>query len=153
MLIRGDCESLVLVDGRRIDLPPRWGLVWDETGRLIDRCTIVITQYEVRATGVRKSVHAMGKVFEDYFGQGAELIEGSVDLPDGPWQRESDVARILYKRYGKRTGSWLTRFKRRGRWGHSFDPPAPLYRQANGDAFRLVLPRECVIDERGFVWP
>lgn len=143
LLVRGDLVKLKLQGGEIVELPDDFGLIHDPVGGVCDRCVIYITAYALNGNPVVSMPHELESIARAYFGNHGKLVDGSVELPDGPWQPVGEVVRIYYARYGNQKGLYY----------HAFKRPVALHKQSRGPAYKLVLPDGCVVDSHGFVWP
>jgi hypothetical protein len=85
------------------------------------------------------------RICEAYFGHGAQVLEGTVEIPGGPWNDLGRITHIYYARYGKEDGLFHHPIKR--------DAPPALLQQNRRGCYRLSLPGGCLVDSHGFVWP
>lgn len=125
-----------------IRLPPAYVLVNDAAGRLLDRCEIYIVRWRNNKRREVSDIHRADlAAAQDYFGSGASIRNGFVDIPKGPWKRVVRVRYIRYERFG---------FDKP--FEHRYDPAVDLF-STQPLAWRIPLPEGCVIDSRGFVRP
>lgn len=159
MLVRGDRVSFVSVEREKqtgaheldekrmpsdIVIPAGYVLVGDTTGAVFDRCNFYVVKWHDggQRVGTAKGNEALQHA-QEYFGDGATLRSGAVDIPKGPWQRVAKVKYIRYRRVGEHAGSYE----------HTYEIPVDLQYCKSPLAWRIPLPQGCVVDERGFVWP
>lgn len=90
-----------------------------------------------------------------FYGNAAKIDEGTIDLPDGDWQRVCLVDQIGYERLGSKHGPYEI-----GLYKHEYKDDGgnpvgvPLYEcKGRTRAWRIRLPGDCIADERGFVKP
>jgi hypothetical protein len=143
VMVRGDCSHLDLEDGRTLHLPDGWGLLHDTIGRCTHRCDIFIVPYRCGRRRVDRGSDGVVKTATEYFGRAEELYEGTVEMPPGPWEPVGRVVTIYYDREGDQGGYYY----------HPFAEPVPLFEQRHGRAYKLALPRGCIVNRRGFVKP
>lgn len=158
LLVRGDRVSFVSTEQvsrigeAKLDpvrmpsdvrLPAGYVLVNDATGRLLDKCDIYVVKWRNSRRRESTDVHPNDlAAAEEYFGSGAPIRGGFVDIPRGPWKRVARVRYIRYERFG-----FDTPFE------HRYDVPVDLFYSARPLAWRVPLPEGCVINARGFVRP
>lgn len=151
---------IVLSSKREISPPMRAGMLYDHTGTDWPRCSLLIA-------GFRGDTHDPDKrelsSARDYFGRDADIGAGTVDLPTtrlSSWRRVGEASEIFYGRAGtKAPGYFRHRFhKPRGLWkvifffkGRAGKDPVVVYKL--GRAYRLELPKGCMIDDRGIAVP
>jgi hypothetical protein len=148
LLIRGNVVSCDLADGRTVDFPESWGLVHDITGQCLDKCEIFICPYTARNPIRHRLPSEVHEAAVEYFGEGEMLLEGTVELPTGPWERVGVITRVYYSRYGELSSPYQ----------HPFKKGAVLHKQKRAHAgrqkaYRISLPSDCVITAHGFVDP
>jgi hypothetical protein len=127
-----------------IELPGNYVLVHDTAGELLNRCDFYIVRW-YSDSGHFDHNRSSQKAVRDakaYFGSGASIRVGSVDIPDGPWKRETKVKCIRYRRHG-----YDKLFE------HTYEVPVHLFTTDKPLAWRVSLPDSCIVDERGFVRP
>lgn len=146
LMIRGDIVSFELDSGRTVRLKKNFGMVYDPTGRIINRCDVYLCQYTIDIDSTPKMTTNMRKVSHEYFGSDARLVRAFVELPKGPWNRLGVVETIHYARYGKHEGPWYHPFE-------DTDPQVELHKSSCCNAYRLQIPDGCIINAHGFVWP
>lgn len=160
LLVRGDKISFVsseqvertgvhsLDDSKMpsdIVLPDDYVLVQDPTGRHLSKCDFYVVRWQNVAPNSGKLSGKVKEIALDYFGDGAKIKRGSVELPeiDCQWNSVAEIAFIRYRRAGELEGLYE----------HPYNPRVHLYETDAPLAWRLPLPTGCVVDERGFVWP
>ena len=147
-LVRGDLVKFDLVGGAKQDIPDSWGLIHDPLGAVMSPCDIRIGPYRSNGKKAQIDDPVMARVARAYFGHGMDIYGGSVDIPDGKWQRVGRVEVVYYARYGQGRFNGLFR--------HQIKMQAPavhLMKLQGGNGFRLEFPQGCIIDSHGFVWP
>lgn len=159
ILIRGDQVSFVSVEQAKrtgvhklndrkmpsdIVLPSNFVIAQDPTGKLLNACDVyVLRWHNSRSRGVSNAHPELRKHAADYFGRGAPVQFGNVDIPETPWQRVAKVQFIRYRRPGNL----------KGMYEHEYTPAVWLYDSQKPLAWRLPLPEGCVITAHGFVKP
>lgn len=127
-----------------IRLPPSYVLVHDTVGALLSKCDLYVVRW--RRSGSKEMSKDILDDAREYFVNGSNqqlpLSYGSVEIPEGPWHRESRVALIRYRRPG-----FAKPFE------HAYEPNVDVYYSERPLAWRLPLPAGCVVDSHGFVWP
>lgn len=158
LLVRGDMISFVSTEQVErtgvhslddtnmpsdIVLPEDYVLVQDPTGKYLSKCDFYVVRWHSDGP---KGSNLSGKLRDiayDYFGDGARIKRGSVELPEGNWSAVTEIAFIRYRRAGELSGNYE----------HPYNPRVQLYETESPLAWRLPLPTGCVVDARGFVWP
>lgn len=158
LLLRGDRVSFVSVeqekrtgahplDDKRMPsdlvVPPGFVLASDPSGEIFDRCNFYVVRFRKGQKLVSHGGTEATTFAREYYGEGARLVYGAVDIPKGRWHRVAKVKYIRYRRMGKYAGSYE----------HTYEIPVDLEYSSQPLAFRIPLPEGCVVDERGFVWP
>lgn len=157
LLVRGDQISFVSSEQARkvgvhplndkqmpsdVVLPKNFVLVHDTSGTLFDACEMFIVKW----LGGRKSISNVYeddiKIAQEYFGSGTNIGVGSVEVPQGPWKKIAKMRFIRYQRHGYAKG-----------FEHEYSPAVFLYSTQRPLAWKLKLPKGCIVDERGFVRP
>ena len=153
LIVKGYNVSFDMIDGRQIDAPASYGMIHDPTGRQWKSTSLLVAPYE-------KGEEAEGdRHTRDYFGASHLTRMGDIRLPPkslADWRSEGDVDWIWYHRQGRKHIT-PTRSKK-----HKFNKTslasllkgkgrARLYSR-NG-CYRLELPRNAIVDDRGLVWP
>jgi len=143
IMVRGDMVAFEMEDGSTLEFKKGVGLIHDVAGMCMDRCDIRVGKCNTGRRKVQRLDARVEAAARNYFGNDAELRDGTVEVPQGPWKYVGRVTRIYYRRYGQLKGLYQ----------HPFEQPIPLYESVQGDGYRLRLPKRCVVDEHGFVWP
>lgn len=146
LMVRGDLTSFDLKDGQKIELPDDFGMVHDPVGITLDRCTVYLCKCKYlwnKSVTIHKSIEQDAY---DYFGDGVDLVNATVAIPEGPWHFLGVVETIHYERYGKHPGPWYHPFS--DRWDG-----VELYKSECMVAYMLQLPDGCIITEHGYVKP
>ncbi len=149
MLLRGNKVLLVEDDDvGQIVFPDECWLLQDKTGRRFRKCDILIVYCDETGQSVSESLPQDRDEAENYWGKHTRFRMYHPHIPDGPWKFVANVVRIGY---------------RRGRKGMHLHPgpneaplrdPVKLYESTGRTkGWRLRLPSDCVVDDRGFVYP
>jgi hypothetical protein len=156
LLVRGDIVSCEMADGSTVEFPKSWGLVHDTGGGCVHECEIFVCPYTVQGNLHGEVPEEVHNAATDYWGEGYKLLQGFVELPNGPWDRVGRIVRVYYDRYGELASPYQHPFKQ------DVKDAAILYRQRRAQkygrsgshkAYRISLPDGCVINAHGFVWP
>lgn len=127
-----------------IVLPTGYVLVHDTVGALLSKCDLYVVRW--RSGGSKEIPNDILEDAHKYFIDGKNrqlpLSYGSVEIPGGPWDLETKVALIRYRRPG---------FSRP--FEHAYDPAVEVHYCERPLAWRLPLPSGCIVDSHGFVWP
>jgi len=157
LLVRGDQISFVSVEQVKqvgvhplddtkmpadITLPQGFVLVHDANGAIFNRCDMFIVKWHKGRSSLSNVHDNDVKVAQEYFGGGARLSVGSVEVPTGKWSRIGKIRFIRYRRHGYAKG-----------FEHEYSPPVFLYSTNKPLAWKLSLPSGCIVDARGFVRP
>jgi hypothetical protein len=134
-LVKGRKISFEMADGPDINLPVSFGMIHNP--KQTTKCRVYFGPYEKTPEQVAQLPH----IATLYFGSDYNGRVGYVDIPEGKWTAVGDVTRIYYERPGEHADYYQ----------HPFDEPVPLSR--NRQWHRIVLPKGCVVNERGFVQP
>lgn len=127
-----------------IVIPTDFVLVHDTKAALLNRCELYLLRWRKGGAGDTSLIHPDDvQAAHDYFGSGYQLQHGSVELPDGKWERVAKVAFIRYTRQGQHAA----------KYEHEFEPPAWIYDCTRPLSWKLKLPNGCIVDDRGFVRP
>lgn len=158
LLVRGDMISFVSVEQSRrvgcakgncpmklddeampsdITLPKTFVLVHDTEGVVLGKCDFYVVRWRPG-----RAPNAVPAAAQKYFGEGAQIQGGSVEVPAGPWKRVCRVRFIRYRRHGYEKG-----------FEHEYDVPVWLFSCAKPLAWKIELPTGCVVTERGFIRP
>ncbi len=146
MLLRGNRVVLIADDDEsQYTIPESYWLVWDSTGKRMRRCDVFILRCSrIGAKGVEFDPRDVSEA-EDYWGSRDQWAPYRFTLPRGPWKKVGRIARIGYRR--GRTGNWM----HPGPDLPPLDKPVTLYEGPDG--WRLRMPGDCVLDDRGFIYP
>lgn len=145
------------LEGKRM-VSPRGSMIHDPSGRAWPKCSLLI------APGGRGSRAAKPEEYEgapkNFLGRQhrAKIRELEFPAASGEWTVVGQVTRIDYVRGGT---------KAPGGFQHSVNKPrgvykivhllkggkAPVTLRKNGRFYRLDLPRGCIVDDRGIVYP
>lgn len=147
--------------GKTVVAPPDAGLLHDESGAYWPRCSLLVANFERGSEETDEG--------KNYFGRGAGVKRGSVELPPkdiSAWQKLGEIKTIFYDRAGtKAPGYFKHQFnKPRGLYklvflvkGKAGKQPAVLYtlfsRRLGQSFYRVELPSGCIVDDRGIVLP
>src|SRR5262245_41136563 len=82
-------------------LPPDYVMVNDAAGRLLSKCDIYVVKWRNAGRRETSEIHRSDlSAARDYFGSGAQIRSGFIEVPRGPWRRVGRVRLIRYMRYG-----------------------------------------------------
>lgn len=137
ILVKAGDVVLYFEDGDTLVLPPSYGMIHDESGEELDRCSLFLGPFE--DAGV--FTEDLPPVAVDYFGSDYKARIATFDVPDGTWDSVGQVREILYFRPGAYEDDWR----------HEFSQSVDL--QRSGDWYRLALPSDCKVNWRGIVKP
>jgi len=140
IVIKGSRVVFILSDGRKVRLPPSYGIIHDPEGTSFSKCEVFFGPY--RKT--RRVAESPSRKARQYFGPKYTPKEAIVDVPKGPWKSVGEVVEILYERT---KGSQYA-----GKYFHPFKSFAPELSKS-GRHYRLALRNGCIVDDRGFVFP
>lgn len=118
----------------------------DPTGEFLRPCDFYIAKFLPETIPVHDAYEDSESytAAERYFGGATRILKGSLELPDGAWQRVGLFDEIGYRRRGDRKGLYQ----------HNYAESVPLYEcKGRVRAWRIRLPVDCITDERGFVRP
>jgi hypothetical protein len=148
LLVKGDHVGLEMDGAGQISLPPDWGMVHDPLGAFCDPYDVFLLPYAIHTHSVRIRNARLVHLAAAYFGHGTPLENGSVVIPQGPWQPVGRVRQIFYRRYGNLAARYYHPFRQNA-------PPVMLDRCVEGQTARYVLrlPPGSILDSHGFVWP
>lgn len=145
IVIMGDEVGFTLANGEELTLPDRVVIARDVEGRILPRNEVFFLPLVNHATGVRVGKQAQ-ETARRWYGSSEGLEPYAIDLPSASprsWKTEGSVAQIRYRRLGHLADQYE----------HPFKPLVQLLRAERGGAWRIVLPEDFIIDERGFVYP
>jgi hypothetical protein len=154
-MIKGDTVRFDLDTGKKVVAPKNFGMIHDPTGIALDPCVVYVCscKYDMKSS-VR--VHrSIDNYVADYFGDEADLINATVEIPDGPWQFMGVVKTIHYERYGHLPdiegipGRWYHPFED----SSDFDEEVQLFKSSCCGAFMLQMPEGCIVTAHGYVKP
>jgi hypothetical protein len=140
IVIKGSRVVFILQNGRKVRLPPSYGIIHDPEGKVLPRCEVFFGPY-VKS---KRIASAPSKKARKYFGSKYSPKEATVDVPDGPWNSIGEVVEILYERT---KGSQYA-----GKYFHPFKEFSPELSKSKR-YYRLALRNGCIVDDRGFVFP
>jgi len=157
MLVCMGRNVVIDLDSESIELPERWGMLYDPSGEFWPKRSILFAQFE---QGTDADGSDVGK---RYFGRWVEVRRGRVTLPPrNPemWKRIGQVRQVYYERAGKNAGYFRHRFNDPRGWVRLVaffkkdvaETPPVLFRCA-GEALKLELSTGCIVDDRGIVLP
>ena len=118
-------------------LPKDHVLVFDPSGRSLDKCTIAVGP----ARFTEKPISNFSKFDLGWYGEDYERRLAHVDVPEDHWHSFDRVDEITYFRYGKHEGDFT----------HPFSEPQALLK--SGRWYMLALSSDCVITGRGIEKP
>ena len=136
ILVKGGDVVLFLDDEETFVLPRSYGMIHDESGQELDRCSLFLGPF-VDAGPFEGEIP---KVALHYFGHDYKPRIAEFDVPGGQWESSGQVREILYYRPGAYEDDWR----------HAFSQAVPLLR--SGEWYRLQLPKGKV-NWRGIVKP
>lgn len=164
LLATGTRVHIDLDDGRRIHGVPGSASLHDRTGRAWPKCSVLIMVFP--RSGARLATEEeMTGAPRQYLGRTYRgKVSEPIDLPPkalGAWERVGTVSRvkgdkgeIWYSRGGtKHPGRYRHEFNKGGKLVGFFKGEGTVVLYQRGRALRLQLPRGCMLDDRGFVWP
>lgn len=158
LVAKGHSCLFELEDGR--DIKTAGGMLHDPTGKAWPKHSVLVGRF--RGNLRRAQGSEVSRAARSYLGDDHRVSIGNINTPPKPlagWQRYGKVERIYYTRTGSK---FVTRTDGRRRFQHGFGEwhlvnlfrgrgSATLYRRDR--YWRLELPRNAVLDERGFVFP
>jgi hypothetical protein len=134
------------IDDVGMSFPEEFVVAHDPTGEYLRPCDFYIARFRPTPVPVDGAYEERESqtLAERFYGERSRISKGSLELPDGEWQRVGLIDEIGYRRRGDR----------RGRYQHTYAESVTLYEcKGRVRAWRLRLPVSCVADERGFVSP
>lgn len=144
ILVKGDEVELVSTKAEKaVYAPERYVMCQDTGGQYLPRCNFYVLPYrfsECIDCTYDKDLLADAR---KYYGDSAKLEKGLIAIPRGPWHRLGHIDAIRYRRRGYLKGSYE----------HVFVGDVRVDECKSPHAFRIVLPKACVANERGFVKP
>lgn len=130
---------------------PGFVLVHDTESTIFPRCDVFIVRFRPRRGSPELFMNPDAlKTARDYFGDTARIQGGSVDVPQGPWERVAAIKFIRYTRH-PRVPKEVPLFA--GGHEHEYHPAVWLYVCRRPLAWKLSLAGGCIVDDRGFVVP
>ena len=126
--------------------PEEFVVAHDPTGEYLPPCDFYIARFRSTMVPVDGAYedHESQTLAEHFYGDRSRISKGSLELPDGEWQRVGRIDEIGYRRRGDR----------KARYQHTYAESVTLFEcKGRVRAWRLRLPVSCVADERGFVSP
>jgi len=140
ILIKGRKVAFEMTSGKTIRARPNYAIIHDPEGQSLPYCNVLIGPYQKTKTPVELTSEA-----KKYFGSGYPGTAAFVDFPRGPWKSLGAVRTIYYERtHGSQN---------EGRYFHPFDEKQTVTLSRCGSFYRLELPKGCVVNWRGFVYP
>ena len=154
LVLKGTDVAFELEDGREIEASKRYGMLHDETGREWPARSVLVGPF-------RKGGEAGDppKRARDYLGRTYTIKQGEAKTEIVPralwnWDELGQVARIYYLRGGtKAPGRWQHPFNKRSAFAVLVKGPGKVTLYKWGAWYRLQLPRNAILDSRGFVFP
>jgi hypothetical protein len=145
ILIKGHSVVIFFDDDTKKVLPEKFGIIHDPDGTEFRPSDVFFASYRMTNTPAE-----MTKKARKYFGDDYDGVKAKFDIPDTGWHLvKSGVVRIDYVRTGdKHPGPFWHPFYKNWIWKKE---PLALYQ--SGRVYLLRLPKDAVIDERGFVFP
>lgn len=145
VIVKGDSVEFVRTgDGHVFRAPTALVLVHDTKGSYLRKCDFYVVAYTFRSCSTCKADAKALQEAERYYGSGAPLETGSLDLPRGAWKSLFSIDAIRYRRKGEHADHYQ----------HRYASPQPLYfLDGRSPSFRIRSPDGCVANERGFVYP
>lgn len=151
LIAKGNRVAFEFTNGQRFELPSSMTMLHDESGKWWPKCSVLFGRFQ---PGVADDAIRMDQTALDYLGRGYQAHKGLIDTPPkslSSWTRIENVKRIWYTRTGKRApGKYHHGF---GRKTLPFDKDASVVLYRYGRFFRLELPKQCVVNWRGYVYP
>lgn len=137
ILVKGGNVAFRTESGPTFELPLSYGMIHDETGDELDKCTLFFGPFvDEGAFDDELPDHA-----REYFGTDMKLRIAVFDVPTKGWSDWRVVTEILYSRIG--------RYETDAH--HTFEGPQTLQRSRRW--YRLTLPSDCIVNWRGIVRP
>jgi hypothetical protein len=153
MIAKGRSVSFDMVNGDEIDAPSSYAMLHDPTGKRWPRHSVLVAPLKQLGRQTEGNSHT-----EAYFGRDYLTLVGKVPSPPPKelpaWKYEGEVEMVWYTRIGLKHGG--VRFK------HKMNKmslsrllkgkgKAKLY--SRGRLYRMELPRNADLDDRGYIWP
>jgi len=137
--IESDRVAFDLADGKHLKLPSSYGTIHDQAGAVLPRCVVFFGPFKK----TRKRVE-MDRAERRYFGSDHRAVLAELPkIPKEGWKRVGEVVMIYYVRRGSRAP---------GGFHHPFKTRHPvLYKQER--LYKLDLGENCIVDDRGYVFP
>ena len=134
--------------GSRLWIPNAKSLLLRDAGGEIGRpCDVYIAAPGFCPINRNPSAEDAKAAADLYGEESAGLKLRSLVLPPGRWQRMARVVGIDYTNADARSDGAPRD------WGHPFSSPVWLYKHSIAHAWKVALPRFCLLDGRGFVRP
>lgn len=144
LVIMGDEVGFTATSGDDITLPVKYVITRDPEGRILSPHRIYFMAFEGPADPRQPVSRRAVEVARMWYGEQLSLQPYAVLLPDGPWDEVTTVQEIRYRRLGKLAGPYR----------HRFRIPIMFLRASGKElGWRMDLPENAIIDERGFVDP
>lgn len=142
---------------RTFDASPAHGLLYDPSGRHWPKCSLLVAPFREGEIVDVGDTHAAA-----YFGKGARVHRGPIVLPTadaGAWDELGELHQVFYTRTGTRAP---------GDYKHPFGEPkgmlrvvalltralaSPVILSELDGAYRIDMPKGCIVDDRGIVLP
>lgn len=137
IIVLGGEVDLYTTDEHTIAMPKGYGLVWDDDGKSLGKCSLFLGPIHT----TNEEVENISPLARKWFGDEYVARKATIDVPDGPWDPVGRVREIVYFRPGEYADDWR----------HEFKPPVKLLKQ--GRWYRLKLPKDCSVTYRGIERP
>lgn len=140
--VESDRVAFDLTNGRTVVLPKSYGTFHDSKGIVLPRCVVFFGPWKKTSTRAK-----MDRDQRRYFGADHKAFIAKLpEIPVGGWKKVGDVTMIYYVRRGARKDAAGKGFH------HPYKSEHPvLYKQ--GRLYKLDLGSNCVVDDRGYVFP
>jgi hypothetical protein len=154
MLVHKGTNVVFLMDEGR-DIKSFGPLLHDESGKSWPVCSALFASF--RRTNQEATDAQMKGAPEHYLGRGYAGRVGKIDLPPrslSEWKKIGAVREIQYTRTGtKAADDFFHPFGKRHWWGWFFSKGKHPTLYKRGRVMRLELGSNCIVDDRGFVYP
>ena len=137
ILVKAGEVDLYLEGGTSLALPRNLGMIHDESGEQLDRCSLFFGPFDDEGAFDEE----LPQVAAYYFGSDYVARRAGFDVPDSGWESVGRVKGIVYFRPGEFEDDWA----------HDFVRPVELL--ASGPWWRIDLPDDCEVNWRGIVHP